>query len=182
MPELEPYTKAHIPLAAHRVLAGLRAGCLPLQVELGRFTCPKTPLNSDSVRCVGEAPEDQMHFLLIYALNLGNPEWHFLSQCQKSIKTLSPNQFQRNCLSSSTRRNTYIVSPWVFIICIHVGKNWFITSHYSIFLHAYTYFYPLFHIPPLHSKTSLLLHLYPLHYLVTVITYLTFDPLYIGSL
>ena len=42
MPELEPYAKAHIPLAARRVLAGLQAGCLPLQVELGRFICPKT--------------------------------------------------------------------------------------------------------------------------------------------
>ena len=39
MPKLEPYAKAHIPLAARRVLAG----CLPLRVELGSITCPKTP-------------------------------------------------------------------------------------------------------------------------------------------
>ena len=42
-PELEPYVRAHIPVAAQRVLAGLRAGCPLLQIELGRFTCPKTP-------------------------------------------------------------------------------------------------------------------------------------------
>ncbi len=42
-PELEPYARAGVPLAARRILAGLWAGCLPLQSELGRFTCPKTP-------------------------------------------------------------------------------------------------------------------------------------------
>ena len=65
MPELEPYAKAHIPLAARRVLAGLRAGCLPLQVELGRFTCPKTPYKERLCKMCGEAPEDQTHFLLM---------------------------------------------------------------------------------------------------------------------
>ena len=41
--ELEPYPRAHIPVVAKRMLAGLRDGCLPLQIGLGRFTCPKTP-------------------------------------------------------------------------------------------------------------------------------------------
>ena len=36
MPELDPYAKAHILLAGCRVLGDLRAGCLPLQLELGR--------------------------------------------------------------------------------------------------------------------------------------------------
>lgn len=65
MPELEPYAKAHVPLAARRVLAGLRAGCLPLQVELGRFTCPKTPYKQRLCKMCGEALEDQTHFLLM---------------------------------------------------------------------------------------------------------------------
>ena len=34
-PELEPYVRAHLPLAAGMVLAGLWAGCLPYQIELG---------------------------------------------------------------------------------------------------------------------------------------------------
>ncbi len=42
-PELEPYVRAGVPLAARRILAGLQAGCLQLQIELGRFTCPKMP-------------------------------------------------------------------------------------------------------------------------------------------
>ena len=65
MPELEPYTEANIPLAVRRVLAGLGAGCLPLPVELGRFTCPKTPCEQRLCKMCGEAPEDQTHFLLI---------------------------------------------------------------------------------------------------------------------
>jgi len=42
-PELEPYPRTHIPVVAKRVLAGLQASCLPLKIELGRFTCSKTP-------------------------------------------------------------------------------------------------------------------------------------------
>ena len=34
-PELEPYVRVCIPLVARRILAGLRAGCLPLLIELG---------------------------------------------------------------------------------------------------------------------------------------------------
>ena len=64
-PELEPYARAHIPVAAKRVLAGLWAGCLPLQIELGMFTCPKTPYDQRICKMCGQAPEDQTHFLLI---------------------------------------------------------------------------------------------------------------------
>ena len=45
LPEAEPYARANLPVRTRRVLAGLRAGCLPLQVELGRYSCPKTPFN-----------------------------------------------------------------------------------------------------------------------------------------
>ena len=65
MPELEPYAKDHIPLAAYRVVGGLWAGCLPLQVELGRFTFPKTPYKQRLCKMCGEAPENQTHFLLM---------------------------------------------------------------------------------------------------------------------
>ncbi len=54
-PELEPYVRAGVPLAARRVLAGLRAGCLPLQIELGRFNCPKTPYEERICKLCGQA-------------------------------------------------------------------------------------------------------------------------------
>ena len=41
---------------------------------------------------------------------------------------------------------THIVPPWVFRMCVHVGKNWFSTSDHSIlYIHSDTYihlFYP----------------------------------------
>ena len=37
-PAAEPYASANLPVSIQRVLAGLRAGCLPLQVELGRYS------------------------------------------------------------------------------------------------------------------------------------------------
>ena len=40
-PDTEPYVRASLPVGVRRVVAGLRAGCLPLQVELGRYTSPK---------------------------------------------------------------------------------------------------------------------------------------------
>ena len=45
LPAAEPYARANLPVSIRRVLAGLRAGCLPLQVELGRYSSPKTPFN-----------------------------------------------------------------------------------------------------------------------------------------
>ena len=60
MPAAEPYTRANLPVSIHRVLAGLRAECLPLQVELGRYFSPKTPFNEFCNREV----KDQEHFLL----------------------------------------------------------------------------------------------------------------------
>ena len=41
-PKTEPYVRLNLP-ATVRVVAGLRAGCLHLQIELGCFTQPKTP-------------------------------------------------------------------------------------------------------------------------------------------
>ena len=53
-PASEPYARANLPVSIRRVLAGLRAGCLLLQVELGRYS---------SKMCNLEV-EDQEHFLL----------------------------------------------------------------------------------------------------------------------
>ena len=46
MPAAEPYARANLPVCIQRVLAGLRTGCLPLQVELGRYTSPKMSGNT----------------------------------------------------------------------------------------------------------------------------------------
>ena len=47
-----------------RVLAGLRAGCLPMQVEVGRYASPNVLFNERLCKLCGEDIEDQTHLLL----------------------------------------------------------------------------------------------------------------------
>ena len=43
-PSVEQYIEAGISLNKRQVISQLRTGCLPLEVELGRYRSPKTPL------------------------------------------------------------------------------------------------------------------------------------------
>ena len=63
-PNVEPYIRANLPVRTRRVVAGLRAGCLLLQVELGRYTSPKTPIEDRICKLCNNGVEDQEHFLL----------------------------------------------------------------------------------------------------------------------
>ena len=48
-----------------RVLSNFRSGCLPLAIETGRWTKPKTPLNERKCKfCDRNVAEDEIHFLL----------------------------------------------------------------------------------------------------------------------
>jgi len=62
-PETEPYCRASLSVGVRRVLAGMRAGCVPLQIELGRYTSQKKPLNMSMCKLCNEGNEDQEHFL-----------------------------------------------------------------------------------------------------------------------
>ena len=64
LPAAELYARANLPVSIRRVLAGLRAGCLRLQVELGRYSSPKTPFNERLCKMCNLEVEDQEHFLL----------------------------------------------------------------------------------------------------------------------
>ena len=63
-PQSEPYARTKLSVGVRRVLAGLRAGCLPLQVEVGRYAYPKVPFNERLCKLCGEGIEDQTHLLL----------------------------------------------------------------------------------------------------------------------
>ena len=53
---MEPYARAKLSVGVRRVLAGLRAGCLPLQVEVGRYAYPKKSRSmKDYASCVVKA-------------------------------------------------------------------------------------------------------------------------------
>ena len=112
MPELEPYAKAHIPLAARRVLAGLRAGCLPLQVELGRFTCPKTPYEQRLCKLCGEAPEDQTHFLLMCP-KLREPRVALFKSVSK--------KYQNFITEPISKKLSILLHPQEHLYCILMG-------------------------------------------------------------
>ena len=61
-PGTEPYVAANVQYAARRVMAGLRMGCLPLEVERGRYT--QTPYERRTCKLCLMDVEDQRHFLL----------------------------------------------------------------------------------------------------------------------
>jgi len=63
-PKIEPYVRLNLPVTVRRVVAGLRAGCLPLQIELGRFTQPKTPLDQRICLICDQETETEEHFLV----------------------------------------------------------------------------------------------------------------------
>jgi len=64
MPEAECYAKAILPVSVCGIMVELKAGCLPLQVELGRFTLPNTPFKKRLGNLCGREREDQEHFIL----------------------------------------------------------------------------------------------------------------------
>ena len=51
LPAAEPYARTNLPVSIRRVLARVRAGCLPLQVELGIYSSPKTPFTINERLC-----------------------------------------------------------------------------------------------------------------------------------
>ena len=147
--ELEPYAKAHIPLAAHRVLAGLWAGCLPLQVELGRFTCPKTPYKQWLCKSVVKLrSEDQTHFLLMCP-KLREPRVAlFKSVSVKYQNFVTEPTSKKLSILLHPQEHVYCITMGIYN-CIHIDKNWYLISDHCVFpfcsvhtLHTYTYLSP----------------------------------------
>ena len=63
--KLEPYVTLNMPWYKKRVFSMLRGGCLPLEVEKGRYKRPKTPLNERTCKmCLSNCVEDENHFIM----------------------------------------------------------------------------------------------------------------------
>ena len=63
-PMAESYVKKAISGVIRRTITQLRCGCLPLEVEVGRFRRPKTPACRRTCQlCKGDSVEDETHFL-----------------------------------------------------------------------------------------------------------------------
>ena len=61
-PDPEPYINS-VSNNKRRIVAMLRCGCLPLEVETGRYRTPKTPLLQRTCEICGNGIGDETHFL-----------------------------------------------------------------------------------------------------------------------
>ena len=109
---------------AHRsYLAKFRCGTLPLEIELGRFKKPKTPLNQRICKyCNCSSVEDETHFLIdctLYSdlrvtlfshITSINPEFNQLSSVDKGIYIMNCDNFSNNVAA-------------LIQLCLDVGHN-----------------------------------------------------------
>lgn len=63
-PSPEAYLCKMIPRDRRRTICQLRCGCLPLQIELGRYRYPKIPLHERICELCNSETEDETHFLV----------------------------------------------------------------------------------------------------------------------
>ena len=64
LPMAEAFVTGPIPADWRRVMAALRMGCLPLEVETGRFGCAARPLQQRICKLCSTDVENEEHFLL----------------------------------------------------------------------------------------------------------------------
>ena len=63
-PAPEEYVTRPTSWRRRRTIAQLRCGCLPLEMEIGRYRHPKTPLAQRICQLCNEGIEDETHFLI----------------------------------------------------------------------------------------------------------------------
>lgn len=63
VPQAEDYIIRSMSLDKRRTIAQLRCGCLPLEIELGRYRNPKIPLDQRICNLCNTGTEDETHFL-----------------------------------------------------------------------------------------------------------------------
>ena len=63
-PIAEKYILNSVTLSKRRIVTQLRCGCLPLEVELGRYRSPKPPASERIYQLCQSETEDELHFLL----------------------------------------------------------------------------------------------------------------------
>ena len=63
-PAAEEYLLNSVSLNKRRIITQIRCGCLPLEVELGRYRSPKTPISERTCQLCKSGVGDELHFLL----------------------------------------------------------------------------------------------------------------------
>lgn len=109
-PSPEQYITSNTSLNKRRFITQLRCGCLPLEVELGRYRSPKTPLRERLCALCNESTGDEVHFLTVCP-SLNEPreklttamtticDYSSLDSMEKTIRILQA------CSSSQAVRN-----------------------------------------------------------------------------
>ena len=67
-PSVEQYIEAGISLNKRQVISQLRTGCLPLEVELGHYRSPETPLANSLCQLCKSGIGDEPHLLMDYSV------------------------------------------------------------------------------------------------------------------
>ena len=124
----EPYARANLPVSIRRVLAGLRAGCLLLQVELGRYSSPKTPFNERLCKMCNLEVEDQEHFLL-HCPSLRIPQATFWAEISKH----NPDFISFD----SNAKLTYLLYPTELIFIIAKGIHKLYMHRFALLYHLH---------------------------------------------
>ena len=93
--QTEHYVKVNMSRDQQKVLAKFRSCNLPLEIEIGRYTRPKTPLNDRVCKyCSSNTIEDETHLLIL--CNFYDDIRYELFQCASQIKhdftDLSPSE------------------------------------------------------------------------------------------
>ena len=115
-PGTENYVIEHLPVNVRRVVAGLRMGCLPLEVETGRYV--GTPYDQRICKHCKNAPEDREHFLLICPALADLQNALYSTRSQGCIQTFLLLKLQRNCTTSCVHKPAPLDSATCWLLCI----------------------------------------------------------------
>ena len=102
-PSQEIYVNKSISTGKRRIITMLRCGCLPLDIELGRYRSPKTPLEQRTCQLCNDGLGDELHFInfcrpltqlrstlyKVAADALGGPSFYVLAPMEKTILIMS---------------------------------------------------------------------------------------------
>ena len=88
-PGTEPYVRASLPVGVRRVVAGLRAGCLPLQIELGRYIRRQRLPSINAHASYATAVQRIRNIFYCYALAYTNQGLNFLRHYTRLIRIFS---------------------------------------------------------------------------------------------
>jgi len=115
--------RLNLPVTVTKVVAGLRAGCLPLQIELGRFTQPKTALDQRICLICNQETETEEHFLRLVRCKT-------LEESIKRLLDTVTKDLSAPILSRKTLCHT-ILNPQVSLyqICKSILYNLYVTHN-----------------------------------------------------